>query len=696
MARLEQMRLAAQILTCTFISACAAPEKDMSLVASANGNTDTTATGESTATSAMSSTSASQGASTSRQPTPPEAQSAQEARPPMRAGSAVGDPLPADAAMPMSTSGAPAAPASRSTRDGADTATMDERFADCVESMMATDSGGQTPYPGGHWSVSEPSYGTLIERDIAREMSDGAVLVGDVSYPADLKTGARAAGKFPVILTLNPYGAGAFGPEYGEIFVTHGYIFVSFDVRGTSRSNGGPQDLFSPRDADDGAELVAWAAQLDGADGTIGLQGCSQLGINQLETATRLGPNSPVKAMIPACPSGDFYRDTAFDNGIPSITAAALVPDADTGADTAYYREFWQTRDRVARAPKIAQADIPALLWSGWHEPGAMGSMELYVVLQNVAAGRPAWAPIAAGQAVSGKYQVIIGDWGHGGGLDLGIELQWYDTWLKGIDTGMPTDTRTPLHIAELGGTNRWFNARCYPLVERYTPLFLSTDNRLSSSAVSDESQDELQWVQQDRTSDSLEYASEPFADGALLAGPIAAQLQVSSSNTNLQLYTEVLDKAPNGTLSQISFGSIMGTLRKTNPEKSWSDPAGLPTRPYLALDEDQPMTPDEKTQLVVPLGTKVWSIEPGHSVVVRIAAHPPNDSCIGVIVPPVGCYPTQPMLETLRDGQYKIHLGGELGSLVSLPLLKRGAFPTARTAVSPTNNNSTPLPVRW
>lgn len=38
--------------------------------------------------------------------------------------------------------------------------------------------------------------------------------------------------------------------------------------------------------------------------------------------------------------------------------------------------------------------------------------------------------------------------------------MQWYDTWIKGLDTGMPIDTEMPLHLAELGGTERWINAR--------------------------------------------------------------------------------------------------------------------------------------------------------------------------------------------------------------------------------------------
>jgi predicted acyl esterase len=493
---------------------------------------------------------------------------------------------------------------------------------------------------------------------------------------------------------LNPYGA-AFGAAYGEIFVTHGYIFASVDVRGTSRSGGGVHDLFSPREAKDGAELVTWAATLEGSDGSIGLQGCSQLGINQLETVSQLGPDSPVKAMIPACPSGDFYRDTAFDNGIPAVTGGALVPEAAMGADTAYYREYWKERDRVARAPAMALADIPMLLHSGWHEPGGLGSFELYTVLQNVAAGRPASDPITAGKSVSGKYQVIMGDWGHAGGLDLGLELQFYDTWIKGIDTGMSTDTTTPLHIAELGGTKRWINARCYPLVDRYTPFYLSGDGSLSRTAGS-AGEDELEWVAQDFVSDAFEYATEPFADGAMLAGPMAVQLQVTSSNSNVQLFVELFDRAANGTLAKVGFGSIVGALRETDPERSWSDENGFPARPWLALDELTPMTPGEKTQLDVPLWPKVWSIEPGHSIVVRVSVHPPSEECIAVLTPPVGCYPTEPMLATLPGGVYKIHLGGAGGSLISLPLLDHGTFNAVDNASSPTGAPDFPLPIDW
>ncbi|MEY4577101.1 MAG: hypothetical protein RL701_1804 [Pseudomonadota bacterium] len=567
-------------------------------------------------------------------------------------------------------------------------------------------TGPKTAYPGRRWTVPEATHGALIQSNVEITMSDGVVLIGDVSYPATLSTTQRAPGKFPVLLTQNPYGA-AFGAASGEIFVTHGYIFASIDVRGTSRS-AGTHDMFAPREAEDGAALVNWAATLDGSDGRVGLHGCSQLGINQLETVSKLGPDSPVKAMIPACASGDFYRDTAFDNGIPTAVGAVLVGavDASMNEDMFLYRDYWRIRDRLARAPEIAATHIPMLLWSGWHEPGALGSLELYAALQNLAAGRPADTKLTPDLKVSGRYQVIIGDWSHAGGLDQGIQLQWFDTWIKGVNTGLPKETDTPLHLAELGGTKRWLNANSYPLTTNYTPLYLASGGKLARVPDAAAGADTFTWVPPGQVSKYVDYATEPFPQGALLAGPMAAQLQAKSSNRNLQLVVELFDRAADGKLAQISRGSILGSLRRSDPTVSWVDDKGLPLRPRLTLDEYQPLTPDEPTRLDVPLGPSVWSIEPGHSIVVRISTQPRNEDCGGLLGIPVGCNPTTPMRDSLTGGVYTLQRGGELGSIINLPLLPHGALATAESAVSPTGRVDPsaqllgaveyPLPVNW
>jgi uncharacterized protein len=93
------------------------------------------------------------------------------------------------------------------------------------------------------------------------------------------------------------------------------------------------------------------------------------------------------------------------------------------------------------------------------------GTPLLYAGLQNAAAGRPVTAPMEPGQPVSGRYQLLYGPWDHsnqGSGADLtGLQLQWFDHWLKGRPTGI-ADTTTPRHVIEPGG--RRYDAAAYPV----------------------------------------------------------------------------------------------------------------------------------------------------------------------------------------------------------------------------------------
>ena len=177
-----------------------------------------------------------------------------------------------------------------------------------------------------------------------------------------------------------------------------------------------------------------------------------------------------------------------------------------------------------------------------------------------------------------------------------------------------------------------------------------------------------------------------------MLAGPSAAQLEVTSSNANVQLVIDIFDKAPAGSLARISRGSGLGSLRRTAAEKSWMDDHGLPTRPYLTLDEHQPLTPGQSTRLELPLWPSLWSIEPGHSLVVRVSTQPRSEDCGELLGVPVGCNPSAAMLDSLRGGTYTLVRGGEQGSRLSLPLLERGALTTSESVVSATGQVTDPL----
>jgi predicted acyl esterase len=74
----------------------------------------------------------------------------------------------------------------------------------------------------------------------------------------------------------------------GKHFVQRGYIYVHAIVRGTSRS-GGEFDVFGPRSAQGRSRTHLLGARLPHANGKVVVEGCSFLGINQLEAVAFLG-----------------------------------------------------------------------------------------------------------------------------------------------------------------------------------------------------------------------------------------------------------------------------------------------------------------------------------------------------------------------------------------------------------------------
>ncbi|HEX5266430.1 MAG TPA: CocE/NonD family hydrolase [Acidimicrobiales bacterium] len=587
-----------------------------------------------------------------------------------------------------------------------------------------------TPYPGGLWQPPPPAYGVQADKNVTVRMDDGAGLVADVYYPADPETGQRAPGRFPVLLTQTPYtgstgltsATGSSGP--GDYFVERGYIFVSADVRGTGRS-GGNGGFFSPRDARDGVDLVDWVAHhLAGSNGVVGLTGCSYLGQTQLYTAALLGPRSPVKAMVPACVSGDVYRDTYLENGIPSpawdgagLAAGALlgptieadmVPqylasqtdDASGQAgETAYDKTFWLERDHIAQARAVAASGIPALMWDGWVEPG-FGAQELWAALENAALGRSPYAPLLPGQSVTGRYQLIVGNWTHGGGLDNGIMLEWYDTWLKGRRTGIPTATRTPVHLQELGTSSpRWVNVASYPLTNQYRPYYLDAGGTLGSSSPSPPGSDPLVWAQPTVAGSTITFTSGSLTNGALLAGPSALKVWAASDTTELQLMADLYDLAPDGTATAITHGGMLGSLHALDPSRSWADAAGLPVRPFLSLQRDTYIPAGAVTEYQVPLYPKLWELAPGHRLQLRLSTQADERDCMTamerIVWPVLGCKPRPAIVSRLAGGAYTLEAGGRYPSVLSLPLLPYGSLPAARSGVTPTSAGVV-LPQQW
>jgi putative CocE/NonD family hydrolase len=611
------------------------------------------------------------------------------------------------------------------------------------------------------WTPEPASYKVGEQANDAVKMSDGTILRANVYFPVDPSTGKEAAGPFPVILTQTPYGKdnavfSGLGAGEDPYLVERGYIDVVADVRGTGGSQG-EWGLFDPVQGTDGATLINWAAGLPHSTGDIGLFGASYLGIDQFAAAADAGPDH-VKAMFPIISGNDLYRDTSNAGGFPDIefdafylglTAGlnlllpategnsdvataltdhihdlgdfdlALTANIETGGDESYDGSYWAARNPVGQIQKIVDDKIPAFLVGGWFDLFQRGELLNYSSFQNAFDGRPLLAPMSSTQKVTPRYQLIQGPWYHvtaGMGLDYhgldmdGVELAWFDHWLKHVDTGI-TDTKTPLHLDDLG-SGRYVDASRYPLQQaKPTTYYMQPNSGLSSTSPSGSSSPDSmlftgasipctrsteQWaaglgqlalsffgISDPCAQNGLlaqigpgqhSYTTAPFQQATTLAGPIGATLYATSTTKDTEWVVTVSDVAPNGTSTPLTSGLLEGNQRAVDDAMSWTAPDGkmlLPYHPYTKAAQ-QAVPPGKVTRYDVEVFPTFDTLEPGHRLRITVAT-----SDFPHVLPSVA------QLPSLLGGVYGLEHSAAYPSSVELPLSDPAAFtPTASTAL--------------
>lgn len=143
-------------------------------------------------------------------------------------------------------------------------------------------------------------------------MPDGVKLAVDVVLPTEFQGEGSAPTRFPVIFRYTPYGRSYIDLKTGAVsiwaraepFLSHGYAFVSADMRGTGASDGWMNN-FSTVLRDDGKHLVDWIADQSWSDGKVGMIGGSYEGWSQLATASK-HPKA-LKAIVPSVQAYDAF-----------------------------------------------------------------------------------------------------------------------------------------------------------------------------------------------------------------------------------------------------------------------------------------------------------------------------------------------------------------------------------------------------
>ncbi|WP_067709502.1 CocE/NonD family hydrolase, partial [Nocardia yamanashiensis] len=491
-----------------------------------------------------------------------------------------------------------------------------------------------------------------------------------------------------------------------DVLVRHGYIEVTADVRGTGGSTGAWSPA-SKQDGKDGAELVDWAAKLPGSNGKVGMYGYSFPGLSAMRTAETVGPGSPLKAIVPYAVPNNIFDEVLNQDGMmspllltvislmvpymsligPFLSAtvtpqlflkslgdhlAALVGqdstvklliDAYTGGRTAYDNEFWQDRRFETGLRNLVDNGIAMYQVDGWWDLYQEGAVRNYAQLQNLAAGRDQFGPMAADQKADGRYQLLMGPWYHVGlGVGPGsrmdtdqITLAWFDRWLKDIDNGVDK-TDKPLHVIDAGNhaadtarypfeqaavQQRWFDgdrltaAPPGPADASDHLAYTGIDNICNRETLGQYTAGLLdfvfrvftisnpctEWVQGPTA--GLKYTMDPVTEPTMLAGPSSVSLYTSSTGTDAAFQVWLDDVAPDGTAVNITGGAQLASQRTLNEQKTWRSADGTIYAPeHTVLKEnEQLLVPGDVVKLDIKLRPTFYRLEPGHALRLRITS---------------------------------------------------------------------------
>ncbi|HEX9036878.1 MAG TPA: CocE/NonD family hydrolase [Ktedonobacterales bacterium] len=357
-----------------------------------------------------------------------------------------------------------------------------------------------------------PGTGVSVEFDAPARMRDGVILRANIYRPSD-------GLEHPVLLTRLPYGkdlpigASVIDPVQAA---RRGYVVVVQDVRGTFSSEGDWYPI--AHEADDGQDSVAWAAQLPGSNGVVGMYGASYFGHTQWAAASAGAPALRAMAPMITWADGDeaAFRDGVLEWGVQvswllqqglgqvvrrfATDRQALghalyqvVQAYDSLADSSYTHlplsafpalmaldlntplaDSIRARDTgdsagLPRGPqRYEDISIPMLHIGGWYDVFLKGTLKNFDEMRR--RGAPGQT-LVIGPWTHGRVEPLIGDVyfgmaSSGALLDyqidlMSLQLQFFDRWLLGRQPA-PFDSHPPVKYF-LMGANVWKSATAWP-----------------------------------------------------------------------------------------------------------------------------------------------------------------------------------------------------------------------------------------
>ncbi len=512
-------------------------------------------------------------------------------------------------------------------------------------------------------TLPAPTYGQTFTQELAIPMADGVRIATTVTFPS-LDGATIAPGKFPVVLSITPYGRnGVNGSPDRQLFAMRGMIGVTADTRGTGGSEGNlNENYFSPLEASDGAAVIEYFGTQEYSSGRVGMAGGSYVGITQLLAAGQQPPH--LAAITPAVVISDLYRDGFAHGGIPSIffdaqyiavqggpgiggtnTDPALLQMSVlgkiqqlTGVPIAFdYLErpnddpFYADRSPINYVDRI---DVPVLLLGGWRDGlSQRGGPEMFHALsQRAGVETRMYMDPCTHKGCGAPLAPLT----NAPGLD-DLQATIFEFLAKYLlDT--PTPARSPVRVYVQAANHYLDETQWPPRATRFERLYLE-QGRLTPDAPASAGSESYftnplaglsmtfdqygtvaisPYIPTDQRLESaqgLTFRTDVLDAPLTLIGPAVLHLVASSSVSDTDWIVKLADVAPSGSETLITNGYLRASHRALDPARSRE---GVPYHTHV---NPTPIEPGAAYPFDVEIWPTAYEVAAGHRLQIRITS---------------------------------------------------------------------------
>jgi len=472
--------------------------------------------------------------------------------------------------------------------------------------LFVTLAAGAAAQSGSTFGSYEPApqFTAHVSSTLYLPMRDGVRLAMRITRPA--QAGQAAAGRFPILwqhaltITERPNSTERLknaGLEQLPALTAYGYIVVQVARRGNGQSFGIRRGYNDRTEAGDAYEITEWLASQPWSNGVVGVYGCSNTGDAAMHVLSSRPPH--LRAVFAGCFSWSKY-DAMRRGGIfaqwgtgPQRTVAedVAIEPVDGDSDRHLLRQaaeehqkstnllelwkalpyrdswsplvgtrFWAESSVSSYAQQLRQLDVPVYIMGGWYDE-----------LRDQ--GVIAWLNLPGSH-------ILLGPWKHcqNPGFELLQEIhRFFDTTLKGVDTGFAHEPRIHYYTRDGSGGGAWHSADSWPIQGSHLQRWYWTDkHKLGGKAPRRPVAGQFTvhgsvdcpeggvgpFMQPCHIAgEGLSLMGDPLDRDLTMTGNPVVNVPISADRSDVNVFAYLEDVAPDGNVTMVTEGRLKASL---------------------------------------------------------------------------------------------------------------------------------------